>query len=231
MSLLNHAAQWFSDRPGKLAVFLGNEYDLLSEKLGFINTSRADYVCTQLPLAAARRLYEGCSGVLLAVPHALNADLYRRMPQIDREIDIGFVGDLYDRLIGDRERTALIEYFSRSERTAGLTCDIRLTRMPRDEWIRFLNRCHGVIGAESGTYYLDDRGESLDCARRYLRRHPDATFEAVYEVCFRNASRALSGKAISSRHFEPIGTRTCQRLIEGFEHRRGASAVQGSGVS
>ena len=215
MTLLSHAARWFPARPGKLAVFIGNEYDLLSDKIRFINTSRADYVCTQLPLAAARRLYEGCTGELLAVPHALNADLYRRIPEIDPGIDIGFAGDLYDRLIGDRERTALVEYFSRGERTAGLTCDIRAVRMPRDEWIRFLNRCHGVIGAESGTYYLHDRGEALNCARRHLRRRPGATFGEVYESCFATASRALSGKAISSRHFEPVGTRTCQLLIEG----------------
>jgi spore maturation protein CgeB len=37
----------------------------------------------------------------------------------------------------------------------------------------------------------------------------------VFGECFANARAALNGKAISSRHFEPIGTRTCQLLVEG----------------
>jgi len=37
----------------------------------------------------------------------------------------------------------------------------------------------------------------------------------VHARFFRNISTPISGKAISSRHFEPIGTRTCQILLEG----------------
>ncbi len=39
MAILNRAAHWFQGRRGKLAVFIGNEYDLMDEKISFIRTS------------------------------------------------------------------------------------------------------------------------------------------------------------------------------------------------
>jgi spore maturation protein CgeB len=52
-------------------------------------------------------------------------------------------------------------------------------------------------------------------AKTFLKRHPDATYDEVFDRCFKDAKGCKSGKAISSRHFEPIGTKTCQILIEG----------------
>src|SRR5256885_2615865 len=134
---------------------------------------------------------------------------------MSRTIDIGFVGDLYDRLIGDQERTRIVQFFSEHGAACGLRCDIRGARMPRDEWAHYLNSCRGVIGAESGTYYLQRTGEPLNCAKSYLKQQPTAPFDAVYSRCFSGPGPFLNGKAISSRHFEPIGTRTCQLLVEG----------------
>jgi glycosyl transferase family 1 len=215
MGLLNRTAQWFQGRRGKLAVFIGNEYDLMEEKIAFVRSSGADYVCSQLPLEIARSLYAGSGAAVLAMPHALNPEVYRVDPSAPRTIDVAFVGDLYDRLIGDRERTRIVQFFAEHGQERGLRCDIRAARMPRDEWARYLNTCHGVVGAESGTYYLQRTGDALNCAKSYLKEHPAASFEAVHERCFAGPGPFLNGKAISSRHFEPIGTRTCQLLVEG----------------
>jgi hypothetical protein len=87
--------------------------------------------------------------------------------------------------------------------------------MPKEEWADFLRSAHAVIGAESGTYFLQRDSEALNCARRIVRKEPEATFESVKQRCFTNVRGAVNGKAISSRHFEPIGTLTCQLLIEG----------------
>src|SRR5690606_13486558 len=110
----------------------------------------------------------------------------------------------------------LIEWFETHGRSRGLVVDVRRQRVSREQWNRFLNGCKAVIGAESGTYYLNERGHVLDRARAYnLRENRSATFEEVYERFFANQPREVSGKSISSRHFEPIGTRTCQILLEG----------------
>jgi hypothetical protein len=121
--------------------------------------------------------------------------------------------------VGDRERTDLIEYFEKNGEARGLRCDIRAgrwSRMPRDQWAAFLNRSRTLIGAESGTYYLNQKGALLDRARTYnLKERQNATFDEVFTKFFAGVPRGVSGKSISSRHFEAIGTKTCQVLIEG----------------
>jgi hypothetical protein len=143
--------------------------------------------------------------------------VYAPDPALARTVDIGFCGDLYYRFIGDTERTALITFFQRHGRDLGLRTEFRLNaRMGRPEWADFLRRCRGTIGAESGSYYLDRRGQVIAEAKAYCRRHPRASSEEIFERFFR-APRLpyVSGKAISSRHFEAIGTKTCQLLLEG----------------
>jgi len=215
MAILQHTAAWFQGRRGKLAMFIGNEYDLLKEKIAFAKSAGADFICTQLPLATARQLYSECSAEVISMPHALNPRVYRERPGT-RTVDVGFVGDLYERLIGDRERTDIVQFFDRRGAEHGLRCDIRAERMPRDAWAAFLNSCRSVIGAESGTYYLQPNSEALNCAKSYVRRQPGASFDDVHRECFARTAPALNGKAVSSRHFEPIGTKTCQVLIEGL---------------
>ena len=43
-------------------MFIGNEYDLLDEKIGFIQAVGAECVCSQLPTPAAQYLYRECGG-------------------------------------------------------------------------------------------------------------------------------------------------------------------------
>jgi hypothetical protein len=216
MSLLLKTVNQLNRRSGKLVVFVGNEYNLMVEKLDFIRSVEAEYVCSQLPVAAARWLYSDCSrSQVVPMPHALNPKLYTPGPDASRITDIGFAGDLYHGLIGDVERTNLVRFFEEQGDRFGFVCDIQARRFPRAEWAHFLRRCKGVLGAESGSYYLDKTGQVLEDARRYARRHPDTAFDDVYERFFKGQSAVVSGKAISSRHFEPVGTKTCQILIEG----------------
>ena len=97
----------------------------------------------------------------------------------------------------------------------GLRCEIRSGRLPRHQWVEFLQRCRGIIGAESGTYYLDRTGTLIPEVLAWCRLHPEAPFEEVRARFFAGRAIEHSGKAISSRHFEPIGTRTCQLLLDG----------------
>jgi hypothetical protein len=88
MSLLLRYAHHFDRRRAPLVVFLGNEYDLLDEKIGFIRGVEAEFVCSQLPIAAAHTLYRECEGSrILAVPHALNPKQYCPIPNMARQVD------------------------------------------------------------------------------------------------------------------------------------------------
>ncbi|MBV8890346.1 MAG: glycosyltransferase [Alphaproteobacteria bacterium] len=217
MTLLLRAAPWFDRRRAPMAVFIGNEYDLLDDKIAFIRQTEAEFVCSQLPLTAAGYLYAECDKArIVEMPHALNPQSYHPLPDVARDIDIGFIGDIYWPFVGDRERTDAIEWFERNGAERGLRCDIRKQRVGRDAWCRFLNGCNAIVGAESGTYYLNDRGRLLERARAYnLFENRAATFDEVFDRFYRDQPRAVSGKSISSRHFEPIGTKTCQILIAG----------------
>jgi hypothetical protein len=216
MKVISHSTYWLNRRRGKLVMFIGNEYALMDEKIAFMGNVHADLVCSQLPLDAARYLYgESGAGMVVHMPHAMNPKQYTVLPDCGRNTDIGFVGDIYPPFIGDRERTDFIEWFESHGASYGLICDIRRKRTAREEWCRFLNGCKAVIGAESGTYYLNERGKLLDRARLYCLANPQADFAHVYDRFYREQPRIISGKAISSRHFEPIGTKTCQILLEG----------------
>ncbi len=217
MTVLKRSAGWFHHRRAPIVMFIGNEYDLLDEKIGFIRDVECELICSQLPIAAASYLYRECDGSrVVEMPHALNPHKYFPAT-IPRQVDIGFIGDIYWPFVGDRERTDLIEWFEQHGTDRGLRCDIRRQRVSREAWGVFLNGCKAVIGAESGTYYLNERGRLLEKARTYnLFEQPDANFDEVFERFYKGQTRCVSGKSISSRHFEPIGTKTCQILLEGY---------------
>ena len=63
---------------------------------------------------------------------------------------------------------------------------------------------------------MNERGRLLERARKYnLFDNRSASFLEIFDKFYRDMSCEISGKSISSRHFEPIGTKTCQLLVEG----------------
>lgn len=217
MSLLLKTVHWFQKRRGTLVVFFGNEYDLMAEKMSFLRSVEAEYVCSQLPLDTACWLYAECDPTrILSMPHALNPNLYYPRQQTQRSIDIGFRGAFYYGFIGDVERNTLLRLFQDRGNDLGLVCDVRAGNIPRFDWARFLNQCKGTVGAEAGSYYLDRKGKIIADAKAYLRKHRGVSFEELFHLFFESPQvEYRSGKSISSRHFEPIGTKTCQILLEG----------------
>jgi hypothetical protein len=151
------------------------------------------------------------------MPHALNEQLYTPPAEAKRIIDIGFRGAASPLFIGDQERTDFIRYFKIHAGELDLRCDIDDTssNLKRSDWATFLQSCRGIVGAESGSYYLDPQGEIIAEAKEWCRKNPQATFAEVFTRFFENPPPHFSGKAISSRHFEAIGTQTCQILLEG----------------
>ncbi len=210
------SAPLFDRRKGPVVCFVGNEYDQLKQKIAFLNAVECEYVCSQLPMTSALQMYRGdCpKSTILEMPAALNPDFYFNESR-NRPVDIGFIGAKYHPWIGDSERTRMIQYFLRPEHVNGLKCDIRFKTVPRKQWAAFLNRCRGIVGAESGTYFLDARGKAISMAKASFKENPSINMKDLVGTCFSPGKKFFSGKCISSRHFEPIGTGTCQILLEG----------------
>jgi len=215
MSVLNRLTGTLQTRKGRLVVFFGNEYNLMPLKIGFSRSVGAEYIASQLPPPASSWLYSQCApSKVLHAPPALNPNLYRP-GSIPRSVDIGFRGDAYRLSLGDIERTNLITLFNKRGTEWGLVTDIEFVRYHRSKWTTFLNSSKGIVGAESGTYYLEKDDRTQNKVDAYLLQKPHASFDDVYRRFFMDYRDPISGKAISSRHFEPIGTKTCQVLLEG----------------
>ncbi len=215
MKLLRSGVQRLDARRAPLLVFVGNEFRLMGEKIAFVRDSGAEFVASQLPRAAAEQLYAECREArLIQAPHALNPACYSPPEEERREIDVGFRGALYSPALGDVERTELIKYFEHESGNLAIRFDLDYRKVVRREWSSLLKSWKGTVGAESGTYFLEGYDRTERAVRAYLSRHPGARFEELRERFFADRPR-VSGKAISSRHFEPMGTKTCQILLEG----------------
>jgi hypothetical protein len=216
LRLLSATSHWFESRKGKLAVFLGNEYDLLEEKIDFIVQSGADYVCSQLPRPAAEFLYGDIDGVkILEMPHALNPSVYNPGLSNERDINIGFIGARYPKWIGDSERNDFLDYCDLTVNVVGKVIKLGGVNIARRDWADFLRNSYGTVGAEAGTYFLDKNGAILKAAKRAYSGRGNAAEGSFNEIFLRNKLDYVNGKAISSRHFEPMGTKTVQILLRG----------------
>jgi len=215
LSVIARFTEALRARRGKLLLFFGNEYTLMPQKIEFAQSVAADFIASQLPPAAAAWLYEPCRrSRVLHAPAALNPARFRPLG-LAREIDLGFRGDLYPFSIGDDERTRVLEHFRQHAKSLALAVDIQYTRVPGPAWNECLNRWHGIVGAESGTYFLERDDATERRVRQYLHEHPDASFADVRARFFDGYASPVAAKAISSRHFEPIGAHTCQVLLAG----------------
>jgi Glycosyl transferases group 1 len=219
MVLLNSTAHLFLKRTGKLVVFIGNEYDILHEKKKFLTESGADFVLTQLPKQAAEFLYGNIPHTkIIEMPHALNPSRYFCDDSAPRTWDFGFIGARYPMWIGDETRNSLLSAIAEKSRLMNLNSQMVVGRqnIVSDQWSSFLQSCKLTCGAEAGTDYLDENGALIARAKSFLTAKPEATFGEMMDACFSEINiEYRSGKAISSRHFEPIGTKTCQVLLEG----------------
>ena len=216
MDVLLRTASWFRRRQGRLLVLFGNEFDLMPQRIAFLQRTEADFVGTQLPLAAGRWLYEPAQKTrVLAAPHALNPQVFTPGPAQDRPLDFVFCGAKYNLYIGDRERTTILEHLQQHGAEYGLRCLFHEGTKPQAEWIKLLQSSWGTMGAESGTYFLERTDETIRHVTVFLKENPQASYEEVQEKFFRHYPNPVSGKALSSRHFEAIGAKTCQVLLEG----------------
>ena len=208
--------QVLKERTGKLLSFVGNEYDLMLKKKAFLQNVDADYIASQLPHEAHTFVYKELSAQLIDAPHALNENIYRPSKS-NKVYDIAFSGAKYVIFIGDQERNNLIETMANLTPQLKNKINIgRNTNLPRNLWVELLQSAKATVGAEAGTYYLDRNGSLLEQSKEYVQQNPDANLDDLLEKIFDNTSiEYVSGKAISSRHFEPVGTKTCQILLEG----------------
>jgi hypothetical protein len=162
-------------RRGRFLMLVGNEYNLpwipLGEKRAFLKRVGADFVGTQLPLAAGEWLYADTGAEVVALPHALNDRVFRReFGEDERRFDIGGRSARYPVFVGDDERNRIYDVFREAGPKNGLSIDIdNDARLGRADWARFLNDCRGTIGSEAGSWYLERDDKTVLEIQRFIR--------------------------------------------------------------
>jgi hypothetical protein len=218
------AFQALGDVRGTRVYFLENEYRSINRKLACALSLSADYVTTQLPKDVADRLYAPfvLPERIVALPHGLNEKaaeaLFARFGRGAREIDLDFTGDPYPFYLGQNDREEMSRFFASNAEKYGLrvSFDIgREKRLPREAWIERLCRAKGVLHQESGSDFLETNDSTAKKIGEYMKTRPRATFAEVYDAFFRDYPKPVSGRCISSRHFDAIGARTCQVMFPG----------------
>jgi len=217
----------------------------LRAKVELLRGLAPEVIGTQLPIDAAAILYADVPGAkVIPMPHALNpAQFFPTVSNEHRPIDVGFRGGRYPASLGEHDRDRIVDYFATTKFDLPLAIDARIdSSYGRRGWSGFLNRCKATIGAESGVRELRlempnvdaEAAESLRArlrpAHRYLPRPiktalrrganrfaPAAAPESPEESITRpdETGALVSGKCLSSRHFDAIGTETCQILFPG----------------
>lgn len=203
------------------ALFVGNEYKLMPEKMRFAGRLGVRLLVTQLDDPAAQELYRERLGCAVAfVPYTgLDAEIFAPGPGLsERPIDLGYRAFDAPLYLGNDERRLLAETFAREGPRLGLRVDVALgaeSRFGEREWAAFLRRCRGQLGSEAGGDYFELDEETRLAVSAYLAERPGARMADVHERFFRNYPRPVSGRSLSGRVVEAAGTKTAQLLIEG----------------
>jgi hypothetical protein len=87
--------------------------------------------------------------------------------------------------------------------------------LPPAEWRRFLHRCKAVLGHESGSDFLEVNDATRRRVLDYEKGNSGATFDEVFRIFFKDYPDPVSGRVVSSRHFEAIGAKCAQVLFPG----------------
>lgn len=254
----------FEKRKGRLVVFVGNEFNAVSNgmrhKRDLIRELGAEVVATQLLKETGDWLYSDVCDEVVSVPHALNPNAFQPGLGIaKRNIKIGVRAGLYPSLLGDDERNRLLEKLkklSASDEGIDISMDARLDRKG---WSSFLQGCQSTLSTEAGSWFLDKedllirriesdfgvkRGVStrsvfyrvgqrlpwrlkgiakkilganqVSVKRTNSEEEDPLSLAALQRDYFTEDARCPHySKCVSSRHFDAIGTKTIQVLMEG----------------
>ena len=204
-----------------VVLFIGNEYKLMSEKMGFAERLGVALLVSQLESEEALDLYrERLHCRVIGLPNTgLDRDLFEPgPPAAERTIDLGYRAFDSPLYLGHAERREIADAFTDAGARRGLKLDISLApadRFTEPDWAAFLNRCKGQLGTEAGGDYFELDDHTRIAVNAYLDEHPDASIAEVRERFFRDYANPVSGRALSSRIVEAAGTKTVQLLLDG----------------
>lgn len=211
---------------GLKAAFLQDEYREIQTYWKHINELGINLLFSCVPEDEIPKVYPAEKVPALRVVNVLTGYVPERLldypvlPVADRLIDVGYRTRRMPFWLGrlGHEKRFIAEEFLRRAANTGLTLDLSTRegeRLYGDAWTNFVASCRAVIGVESGASIIDFDGQLERRVDEYVSKHPDATFEEVFDLMLIPYEGSLRLHQISPRCFEAAALRTPMVLFEG----------------
>jgi hypothetical protein len=141
-----------------------------------------------------------------------------RIPDQERPTDIGYRARELPAYCGrgGLEKAEIGRRVLERGADTDLVLDIKVgeeDRLYGKEWPRFLSRCKGVLGVESGVSVFDLDDRMMQQYQELIDKGVEVTLERLTEAA--PLEDRIFYRTISPRHFEAAAMRTCQILFEG----------------
>ncbi len=142
------------------------------------------------------------------------------MPYEERTLDVGYRARKLPPWMGAHtlQKWQIADNFLLDVRRYGLKVDISWREDDRiygDDWIKFLTNCRATLGTESGASICDFTGDIQRNVEDHLQQYPDADFETLRDLYFKDEDGKIMMNVISPRCFEAAALRTLMILYEG----------------
>jgi glycosyltransferase involved in cell wall biosynthesis len=231
ISLPFHFAEEFATAlenfQGLKVLFIQDEYDSVECTRQWMDRLQFDLVYTCVPLAEREKVYpssrypatEFLSTLTGYVSDSNDMDRFVR-PLVERKLAFVYRGrelpTIYGRL-GHEKFMIGVEARRRAD-AMGLPVDIACdteSRIYGDDWYQFLSSGRATLGTESGSNVFDFDGSLVLEIERIKKKHPDISFEEVWERVVKPHDGHVRMNQISPKIFEAITLRTALVLFEG----------------
>ncbi|MEQ8426910.1 MAG: hypothetical protein RLT87_10505 [Gammaproteobacteria bacterium] len=117
-----------------------------------------------------------------------------------------------------QEKSIIADRFSQDARAYNLNCNISCAEKDRvygRKWIKLMANSKSVLGAESGSSFIDFAGDIAPAIDAYQSSNPLADFKDIKEKYLLEQDGEIIIKAISPRCFEAAALKTLMIMYEG----------------
>jgi glycosyltransferase involved in cell wall biosynthesis len=212
---------------GLKVLFIQDEYDSVECTRHWMDRLQFDLVYTCIPLAEREKVYpssrypatEFLSTLTGYVSDSNDMDRFVR-PLAERKLAFVYRGrelpTIYGRL-GHEKFIIGVEARRRADAMnlpVDVACDTE-SRIYGDGWYRFLSSGRAMLGTESGSNVFDFDGSLALEIERIKEKHPEISFEELWEQVLKPYDGHVRMNQISPKIFEAITLRTALVLFEG----------------
>jgi hypothetical protein len=218
--------RWLKTSRGHKVLINQDEDRYCGHRFWFINEVGFDAIETMLEPSEYGKVYGRHTRVpriRTAIPGYVSQQMVAdgeryATPDEQRPIDVGYRGRDVSPVMGrgGREKYVIGRSFKELGAKTALVLDIGLTLddyLFGDDWSKFMARCKGMLGVESGVSVFDVDDRVMKQYEGLIEQGVEPTAENLTEAAA--AEGRIYYRTISARHFEAAAMRCCQILFEG----------------